>query len=65
MKRILKKIAKELCKIEDVKAIILYGSLARKEFTSRSDIDLFILITKDKTRKEIHDKIIELESEIS
>jgi predicted nucleotidyltransferase len=64
MKRILKKIAKELCKIEDVKAVILYGSLAREEFTSRSDIDLFILITKDKTRKEIHDKIIELESEI-
>ena len=64
MKRILKKIAKELCKIEDVKAIILYGSLARGEFTSRSDIDLFILTTKDKTQKEIHDKIIELESEI-
>ena len=64
MKRILKKIAKELSKIEDVKAIILYGSLAREEFTSRSDIDLFILTTKDKTQKEIHDKIIELESEI-
>jgi len=64
MKRILKKIAKELSKIEDVKAIILYGSLARGEFTSRSDVDLFILTTKDKTQKEIHDKIIELESEI-
>jgi predicted nucleotidyltransferase len=64
MKRILKKIAKELSKIEDVKAVILYGSLARGEFTSRSDVDLFILTTKDKTQKEIHDKIIELESEI-
>ncbi|MCL4377008.1 MAG: nucleotidyltransferase domain-containing protein [Actinobacteria bacterium] len=64
MKRILKKIAKELSKIEDVKAIILYGSLAREEFTSRSDINLFILTTKDNTRKEIQDKIIELESEV-
>jgi len=64
MKRILKKIAKELSKIEDVKAVILYGSLARGEFTSRSDVDLFILTTEDKTQKEIHDKVIELESEI-
>ena len=64
MKRILKKIAKELSKIEDVKAVILYGSLARGEFTSRSDIDLFILTTDDKTQKEVQDKVIELESEI-
>ena len=64
MKRILKKIAKELSKIEDVKSVILYGSLAREEFTSRSDVDLFILTTEDKTQKEIHDKVIELESEI-
>jgi len=64
MKRMLKKIAKELSKIEDVKAIILYGSLARGEFTSRSDVDLFILTTDYNTQKEIHDKVIELESEI-
>jgi len=64
MKRILKKIAKKLSKIEDVKSVILYGSLARGEFTSRSDIDLFILTTEDKTQKEIYDKVIELESEI-
>ena len=64
MKRILKKIAKELSRIEDVKAVILYGSLARGEFTSRSDIDLFILTTDDKTQKEVEDKVIELETEI-
>jgi len=64
MKRILKKIAKELSKIEDVKVIILYGSLARGEFTSRSDVDLLILTTEYKTQKEIHDKVIELEPEI-
>lgn len=64
MKRILKKIAKELSKIKDVKTVILYGSLARGEFTSRSDIDLFILTTDDKTQKEVQDKVIELESEI-
>lgn len=64
MKRILKKIAKELSRIEDVKTVILYGSLARGEFTSRSDIDLFILTTDDKTQKEVQDKVIKLESEI-
>ncbi|MBL7130388.1 MAG: nucleotidyltransferase domain-containing protein [Candidatus Omnitrophica bacterium] len=64
MKRILKKIAKELSRIEDVKAVILYGSLARGEFTSRSDIDLFILTTDDKTQNEVESKVIELESEI-
>ena len=64
MKRILKKIAKKLSKVEDVKSVILYGSLARGEFTSRSDIDLFILTTEDKTQIEIHDKVIELEPEI-
>ena len=64
MKRILKKIAKELSRIEDVKAVILYGSLARGEFTSRSDIDLFILTTDDKTQREVEDKVIKLESEI-
>ncbi len=64
MKRILKKIAKELSGIEDVKAVILYGSLARGEFTSRSDIDLFILTTDDKTKKEVEDRVIELESAI-
>ena len=63
MKRILKKIVKKLSGIDDVKAVILYGSFARGEYTSRSDIDLFILTTEDKTQGEVHDKVIELESE--
>lgn len=62
MNRILKKIANELVKIEDVKAIVLYGSFARKESTSRSDIDLFILTTNKSTIKEIQEKIIGLEN---
>lgn len=64
MKRILKKIIKELSAIEDIKAIVLYGGFARGEYTSRSDIDLFILTTKRKTQREIQDRVIELESEI-
>ncbi len=63
MKRIFNKIVKGLCSIGDVKAIILYGSLARKEATSRSDIDLFILTTEKKTAREIEDKIISIEKE--
>lgn len=64
MKRILKKITRDLSKIDDLRAIILYGSFARGEDTSRSDIDLFILTTNKKTLKEIQDRVIELESEI-
>ena len=64
MKRILKKILKGLLAIEDIRAVILYGSFARKEATSRSDIDLFILTTEKKTEKEIEDKIIRIESEV-
>lgn len=59
----LKKIANSLSEIEDLKAIILYGSFARGESSSRSDIDLFILTTYEKTQDEIHEKIISLESE--
>lgn len=64
MKKILKKIVEELSVIEDIKAIILYGGFARGEYTSRSDIDLFVLITEKKTQSEVQDKVIELESEI-
>jgi predicted nucleotidyltransferase len=62
MNRILKKITRELAKIEDVKAIVLYGSFARKENISRSDIDLFILTTDKSTIKQVQEKIIELEN---
>lgn len=63
MKRMLNKITKALSAIEDVKAVVLYGSFARGEVTSRSDIDLLILTTERKTGKEVRDKIIELERE--
>lgn len=63
MKRLLNKIAKALSAIEDVKAVVLYGSFARGEATSRSDIDLLILTTEKKTSREVQDKIIELETE--
>ena len=64
MKRILKKITKGLSEIPDLKLVILYGSYARGENTSRSDIDLFILTTKIKTQEEIQNKVIGLESEV-
>ena len=64
MKRILKKIAKELSEVKNIKSIILYGGFARGEYTSRSDVDLLVLTTKKETEKEIEDKVIALESEI-
>lgn len=64
MNRVLKKISKELSQIDDVRAIILYGSFARNEATSRSDIDLFVLTTDNKTTKEVQEKVIDLETDI-
>lgn len=64
MHQILKKITKDLSEIPDLKLVVLYGSYARGENTSRSDIDLFILTTKIKTQEEIQNKIIGLESEV-
>lgn len=62
MKKILKKIVKELSKIEEIKIIFLYGSMARGEYTSRSDIDLLILTSDNSKQEEIQNTIIELES---
>jgi len=64
MNRALKKITKKLSVIADVKAIILYGSYARGEYTSRSDIDLFIITSNKSAMGQIQDKIIELENTI-
>ena len=64
MNRIFKKIVKELSRLDDVKSIILYGSFARNEATSRSDIDLLVLISEKRTIKTVQDAIIRLESEI-
>ncbi|MDI6738690.1 MAG: nucleotidyltransferase domain-containing protein [Nanoarchaeota archaeon] len=63
MKKILNKIAKALSAIEDVKAVVLYGSFARGEYTSRSDIDLLILTTEKKTSELVQDRVIQLERE--
>lgn len=64
MNRMLKLIIKELLQIDDIRAIILYGSFARKEVTSRSDIDLFIITNGKNTTYEIEEKIISLELKI-
>ena len=66
MKRILKKIVKELSAIDDVKLVILYGSFARGDYGPKSDIDLFILITKEDAIliNDIQNKIINLEEKI-
>ncbi len=64
MNRMFRKIVKTLSEIDDVRAIILYGSFARNEGTSRSDIDLLILTSEKKTFKEVQDSVISIETEI-
>lgn len=64
MKRKIKKIVESLSEIDEIKIIILYGSFARKEGTTRSDIDLLILTSKKNAENIIQNKIIELESAI-
>ena len=64
LKRIFKKIVKELSVISDIKLIILYGSFARGDYGPKSDIDLFILTTKPKTLNEVQNEIISIEEKI-
>jgi predicted nucleotidyltransferase len=46
-KAILRSLVEEISKIEKVKAIVLFGSLARKEETPRSDIDIMVVFDCD------------------
>ena len=64
MKRIFKNIVQELSALSEIKMIVLYGSFARGEESSRSDIDLLILTSRKNSYDEIQNKIIELESKI-
>ncbi len=64
LKRMLKKTVKELSTIDDIKLIILYGSFARGDYGPKSDLDLFILTTKQETMNSIQDKIIDIEEKI-
>lgn len=64
MKRIFKRIVKELSVISEIRLIILYGSFARGDYGPKSDIDLLILTTKPKTLNEIQNKIIGIEEKI-
>jgi len=60
-KLILNKIVNLLSKVKEVKVIMLYGSFARGEYTSRSDIDIFVIISKN-VKEQIEEKVIELEN---
>ncbi len=44
--------------IESIKSIILFGSVARGEATKKSDVDIFIDVTKDKKKIEKQTKKI-------
>jgi predicted nucleotidyltransferase len=60
-KRNLKKIVKVLTPIAGVKAVVLYGSFARGDFGPKSDLDLFIITDRPATRREILEKIADLD----
>jgi predicted nucleotidyltransferase len=64
VKQTLKRVSDALSAIEEIKVVILYGSYARGEVTSRSDIDLFIVTSRD-VRDKIEDKVIELENQVN
>ena len=62
MKRIFRKIASELSESREVMAIVLYGSFARGDANTRSDIDLLILTKNIESHDKLEEKIIVLES---
>lgn len=64
MQRIFKKISRELSLIGEIKLVILYGSYARGDFGPKSDLDLFILISKSDAVEKIHNAVIRIEEKI-
>ena len=64
MKRIYKKISERLSESTDIICAILYGSYAREEETSRSDIDILLISKNEESKTDIQTLIIELEEEI-
>ena len=60
-KSLFRKIVTAFSGVQDLKAIILYGSFAREDYGPRSDIDLMFITKKEKTTEEIQDIIISLE----
>jgi predicted nucleotidyltransferase len=64
MKRIYKKIAERLSESVSIIGAILYGSYARQEETSRSDIDILLISKNEDSKTDIQNLIIELEGEI-
>lgn len=57
--QIVEQLKTEYEKLPEVKAMILYGSVARNEHTENSDIDLWLIRETDRFRRlhEIHDDI--------
>ena len=64
MKRIYKKISERLSESAGVIGAILYGSYAREEDTTRSDIDILLISKNEESKNDIQNLIIELEEEI-
>ena len=64
LQKIFKEISRELSLISEVKIVVLYGSHARGDFGPKSDVDLFILISKSDAVEKIHNAIIKIEEKI-
>jgi predicted nucleotidyltransferase len=64
LQKIFKEISSELSLISEVKIVVLYGSYARGDFGPKSDVDLFILISKSDAVEKIHNAIIKIEEKI-
>lgn len=64
LQKIFKEISSELSLVSEVKIVVLYGSYARGDFGPKSDVDLFILISKSDAVEKIHNAIIKVEEKI-
>ena len=54
----LQELKKEFVEIKEIAVVILYGSIARGDYSLRhSDLDLFMILSKDEVTEKIRDKI--------
>ena len=57
LEQLLTKIAKKLTEIASIQAIILFGSISRKDYSSKSDIDLLVIVDSKKEKDRIETAI--------
>lgn len=61
--KVINEISEKLSEIEEVVAVLLYGSFAREDFGPRSDVDIFVIVESASAIERVENRILEIKTE--